>query len=38
MGAEAIVTLNERDFSPQAARFGIDILRPGAFLRRLHPL
>lgn len=34
--AEAIVTLNERDFRPQAARFGLDILRPGAFLRRLH--
>ena len=35
--ADAIVTLNERDFLPIATeRFGIDVMRPGPFLRRLQ--
>jgi predicted nucleic acid-binding protein len=35
-GAEAIVTLNVRDFDPGAARFGIDVLRPGVVVRTLE--
>ncbi len=34
--AEAIVTLNDRDFFPQTTRFGIEVMRPGPFLRRLR--
>jgi putative PIN family toxin of toxin-antitoxin system len=35
--AEAIVTLNERDFLPTAPKlFGIEVIRPGPFLRRLQ--
>ena len=34
--AEAIVTLNERDFLPHATAFGIEVMRPGAFLRSLR--
>ncbi len=33
--AYAIVTFNERDFNPVAARFGCRIMRPGEFLRTL---
>jgi predicted nucleic acid-binding protein len=31
--AYAIVTFNERDFNPVAARFGCRVMRPGKFLR-----
>jgi predicted nucleic acid-binding protein len=35
--ADAIVTLNVRDFLPTAPeQFGIDVIRPGPFLRRLQ--
>jgi predicted nucleic acid-binding protein len=35
--ADAIVTLNERDFLPTAPDlFGIEVIRPGPFLRRLQ--
>jgi predicted nucleic acid-binding protein len=35
--ADAIVTLNERDFLPTAPDlFGIAVIRPGPFLRRLQ--
>jgi len=35
--ADAIVTLNERDFLPTALElFGIEVIRPGPFLRRLQ--
>lgn len=34
--ADAIVTMNTRDFLPAAWRFGVEILRPGEFLRRLR--
>jgi putative PIN family toxin of toxin-antitoxin system len=34
--ANAIVTVNTRDFLPAAQTFGIEVLRPGAFLRRLR--
>ena len=35
--ADAIVTLNTRDFLPTAPDlFGIDVIRPGPFLRRLQ--
>ena len=35
--AEAIMTLNERDFLPTAPKlFGIEVIRPGPFLRRLQ--
>jgi putative PIN family toxin of toxin-antitoxin system len=33
--ANAIVTVNTRGFLPAARTFGIEVLRPGAFLRRL---
>jgi putative PIN family toxin of toxin-antitoxin system len=33
--AAAIVTFNERDFNPVAARFGCPVMRPGGFLRTL---
>lgn len=34
-GAEAIVTFNGRDFLPEAARFGIAVLRPQEVLLRM---
>ena len=34
--ANAIVTVNTRDFLPAARTFGVEVLRPGAFLRRLR--
>ncbi len=34
--ADAIVTVNIRHFLPAAWTFGVEVLRPGAFLRRLH--
>ena len=34
--ADAIVTVNTRDFLPAARTFGVEVLRPGEFLRRLH--
>lgn len=34
-GASAIVTFNRRDFRMAAARFALDLLRPGELLRRL---
>jgi putative PIN family toxin of toxin-antitoxin system len=35
--ADAIVTLNERDFLPTAPElFGIEVIRPGPFMRRLQ--
>ena len=34
--ADAIVTMNVRHFLPAAWTFGVEVLRPGAFLRRLH--
>jgi putative PIN family toxin of toxin-antitoxin system len=33
--AHAIVTFNQRDFNPAAARFGCRVMRPGEFLRVL---
>jgi len=33
--ADAIVTFNERDFNPVAARFGCRVTRPGDLLRLL---
>lgn len=33
--AHAILTFNERDFNPVAARFGCRVMRPGEFLRVL---
>jgi putative PIN family toxin of toxin-antitoxin system len=33
--ADAIVTFNERDFNPAAARFGCRVMRPGEFLHLL---
>jgi putative PIN family toxin of toxin-antitoxin system len=33
--AAAIVTFNQRDFKPVAARFGCQVMRPGDFLRVL---
>lgn len=33
--AHAIITFNERDFNPAAARFGCRVIRPGEFLRLL---
>ena len=33
--AQCIVTFNERDFRGGAHRFGIEVLRPGDFLRRI---
>jgi putative PIN family toxin of toxin-antitoxin system len=35
-GADAIVTFNLRDFRAAAARFGIDILSPGAALKAVE--
>ncbi|HAE48066.1 MAG: hypothetical protein CMO30_20695 [Tistrella sp.] len=35
-GANAIVTFNLRDFGQEASRFGIEVLLPGAALRRLE--
>jgi putative PIN family toxin of toxin-antitoxin system len=34
--AEAIVSVNIRHLLPAAGTFGIEVLRPGAFLRRLR--
>jgi putative PIN family toxin of toxin-antitoxin system len=34
--ADAIVTVNTRDFLPAARTFGVEVLRPGEFLRRLQ--
>lgn len=34
-GADALVTFNVKDFEPAAGRFGLAILRPGAFWRSL---
>ena len=34
--ADAIVTVNTRDFLPAAPTFGVEVLRPGEFLRRLR--
>lgn len=34
--ADAIVTFNLRDFSAVAGRFGVEVLSPGAALRRLE--
>jgi putative PIN family toxin of toxin-antitoxin system len=34
--ADAIVTVNTRDFLPAARTFGVEVLRPGEFLRRLR--
>jgi putative PIN family toxin of toxin-antitoxin system len=34
--ADAIVTVNTQDFLPAAGAFGVEVLRPGEFLRRLH--
>jgi predicted nucleic acid-binding protein len=33
--ADAIVTFNDRDFRPVAARFRCSVLRPGAVIRGL---
>jgi len=33
--ADAIVTFNQRDFNPVAARFGCQVMRPGELLRIL---
>ncbi|NOX63359.1 MAG: putative toxin-antitoxin system toxin component, PIN family [Chloroflexi bacterium] len=35
-GADAIVTFNLRHFQYAAARFGIDVVRPGEALRRIR--
>ncbi|HYL64715.1 MAG TPA: putative toxin-antitoxin system toxin component, PIN family [Candidatus Methylomirabilis sp.] len=35
-GADAIVTFNESDFRPAAARFALSVLRPGQALRELE--
>lgn len=35
-GADAIVTFNRRDFSPTAAKFGIEVLLPREALERLR--
>jgi putative PIN family toxin of toxin-antitoxin system len=34
--ADAVVTVNIRHFLPAARTFGVEILRPGKFLRRLQ--
>jgi putative PIN family toxin of toxin-antitoxin system len=34
--ADAIVSVNTRDFLPATQTFGIEVLRPGEFLRRLQ--
>lgn len=34
-GATTIVTTNTADFLPEARRFGIEVLKPGAFLQAL---
>jgi putative PIN family toxin of toxin-antitoxin system len=34
--ADAIVTVHSRHFLPAAWTFDVEVLRPGAFLRRLH--
>jgi predicted nucleic acid-binding protein len=34
-GAEAVVTLNRRDFTPEAERFGVEILSPGEAFERV---
>jgi predicted nucleic acid-binding protein len=36
--AEAIVTLNRRDFSPGSERFGIEVLAPGEAFARVKRL
>jgi putative PIN family toxin of toxin-antitoxin system len=35
--AEGLVTHNVRDFADVAPRFGLEIIRPGALLRRIRP-
>lgn len=35
-GADALVTHNVRDFAKSAARFGLEVLRPGEMLMRLR--
>jgi len=35
--AEAVVTHNVRDFARAAARFGVEVIRPGDLLRRMTP-
>lgn len=35
-GADTIVTMNQRDFSPDAERVGISIVSPGEAVRRLR--
>jgi predicted nucleic acid-binding protein len=37
-GADAIVTLNQRDFTPEAGRFGIAVWAPGEAFERLKRL
>jgi putative PIN family toxin of toxin-antitoxin system len=34
--ADAIVTMNVRDFAPALERFGLDILKPGQALKRVE--
>jgi putative PIN family toxin of toxin-antitoxin system len=34
--ADAIITVNTQDFLPAAGSFGVEVLRPGEFLRRLR--
>jgi len=34
--AEAIVTVNTSDCLPADGTFGVEVLRPGEFLRRMH--
>lgn len=35
--SEAIVTHNVRDFQPAAGDFGIEVVTPGVFLKRIKP-
>jgi putative PIN family toxin of toxin-antitoxin system len=35
--AEGLVTHNVRDFADVALRFGLEVIRPGALLRRIRP-
>jgi putative PIN family toxin of toxin-antitoxin system len=35
--AEGLVTHNVRDFADVASRFGLEVIRPGALLRRIRP-
>lgn len=36
-GAEALISFNRRDFGDAPARFGVLLITPGQFLRRLEP-